>query len=59
MAETYTYLATSDKVRDASGNYYDDPVHIVKSSSYSRDPKNIEKVMTLTWSYLQRPGLAT
>jgi NAD(P)-dependent dehydrogenase (short-subunit alcohol dehydrogenase family) len=54
MAETYTYLATSDKVRTTTGKYYDDPAHIVNSSGYSRDPENIEKLMALTWSYLKK-----
>jgi NAD(P)-dependent dehydrogenase (short-subunit alcohol dehydrogenase family) len=53
MAETYTYLATSDEVRETSGKYFDDPTHIVSSSGYSRDPENIEKLMALTWSYLK------
>jgi NAD(P)-dependent dehydrogenase (short-subunit alcohol dehydrogenase family) len=56
MAETYTYLATSDEVRTTSGKYYDDPAHMVKSSGYSRDPQNIEKVMALTWSYFKAAG---
>jgi NAD(P)-dependent dehydrogenase (short-subunit alcohol dehydrogenase family) len=53
MAETYTYLATSDEVRTTSGKYYDDPTHIVNSSGYSRDPENIEKLMDLTLSYFE------
>ena len=53
MAETYTYLATSDEVRETTGKYFDDPTHIVKSSGYSRDPENIEELMALTWSYLR------
>lgn len=53
MAETYTYLATSDEVRETSGRYFDDPTHIVSSSGYSQDPENIEKVMALTRSYLK------
>jgi NAD(P)-dependent dehydrogenase (short-subunit alcohol dehydrogenase family) len=53
MAETYTYLAISDKVQETTGTYYDDPTHIVNSSGYSRDPENIDKVMALTWSYLK------
>ncbi len=56
MAETYTYLATSDAVRTTSGKYYDDPTHIVKSSGYSRDAENIEKVMALTRSYFKTAG---
>lgn len=52
MAETYTYLAVSDQVRETTGKYFDNPSHIVNSSKYSRDKENINKVMTLTWKYL-------
>ncbi|MGD2077965.1 MAG: SDR family NAD(P)-dependent oxidoreductase [Chloroflexota bacterium] len=55
MAQTYTFLATSGEVRETTGEYFDDPSHQVKSSAYSRDPENIEKVMTLTRSYLKVP----
>jgi len=53
MAQTYTYLATSPEVSDATGIYYDDPTHIVKSSGYSRDKENIAAVMALTQRYVQ------
>ena len=53
MAQTYTYLATSDEVRTTTGKYYDDPTHVVNSSGYSRDPESIEKLMALTWPYLK------
>jgi NAD(P)-dependent dehydrogenase (short-subunit alcohol dehydrogenase family) len=53
MAETYTYLATSDEIRTTTGKYFDDPTHVVSSSGYSRDPENIEKLMALTWVYLK------
>ena len=53
MAETYTYLAMSDKVSDTTGNYYDDPEHIVSASKYSYAPENIAQLMTLTMSYLK------
>jgi NAD(P)-dependent dehydrogenase (short-subunit alcohol dehydrogenase family) len=53
MAETYTYLATSDAVRTTTGTYYDDPTHVVSSSSYSRDPEHIVALMKLTHSYIK------
>ncbi|MCA9927395.1 MAG: SDR family NAD(P)-dependent oxidoreductase [Anaerolineales bacterium] len=52
MAQTYTYLAVSDAVRETTGHYFDDPTHIVSSSKYSTDKANIEQVMTLTTKYL-------
>lgn len=54
MAQTYTYLATSPQVSKTTGKYFDDPSHIVNSSSYSRDEGNIAAVMDLTMKYLQR-----
>lgn len=53
MAETYTYLATSPEVKQTTGAYFDDPQHIVSSSSYSRDPENIEQLMALTSSFIR------
>jgi NAD(P)-dependent dehydrogenase (short-subunit alcohol dehydrogenase family) len=53
MAETYTYLATSDEVSTTTGIYYDDPTHVVSSNSYSRDPKHIAELMALTHDYLK------
>lgn len=52
MAETYTYLATSDAVATVSGRYFDDPQSQVESSAYSRDPAHIAQLMELTHSYL-------
>ena len=54
MAETYTYLTTSPEVSQTTGAYFDDPQHIVSSSAYSRDPENIEQLMTLTRSFIQK-----
>ena len=54
MAETYTYIAVSDQVRETTGKYFDDPTHIVDSSKYSRDKENINLVMTLTRKDLQQ-----
>ena len=53
MAETYTYLATSPEVSQTTGAYFDDPTHIVDSSSYSRDDANIKQVIDLTMAYLK------
>lgn len=53
MAKTYTYLATSEEVEKVSGEYFDDPLHMVKPSKYSQDKGNIEKVMALTKDYLR------
>jgi NAD(P)-dependent dehydrogenase (short-subunit alcohol dehydrogenase family) len=53
MAETYTYLALSPEVSQTTGTYYDDPNHIVSSSSYSKEKKHIKQVIDLTLSYLQ------
>jgi NAD(P)-dependent dehydrogenase (short-subunit alcohol dehydrogenase family) len=53
MAETYTYLALSPEVSQTTGAYFDDPKHIVTSSGYSRDKKNIQQVMDLTLTYLK------
>ena len=56
MAQTYTYLATSDEVSETTGKYYDSPTSIVNSSGYSRDRENIEAVMALTRRYLPEPA---
>ena len=55
MAETYTYLATSSEVSQTTGTCYDEPKHIVTSSAYSRNPENIEQLMTLTRTLIQTP----
>jgi NAD(P)-dependent dehydrogenase (short-subunit alcohol dehydrogenase family) len=57
MARTYTYLAFSDEVSQTTGAYFDDPSHLVSSSGYSRDRENIDKVMDLTMSYLEKEEL--
>ena len=54
MAETYTYLATSPEIKQTTGAYFDDPQHSVSSSAYSRDPENIEQLMALTRSFIQK-----
>lgn len=54
MALTYTYLATSEEVKNTTGKYFDDPTSIVSSSNYSLDKQNIEDVIALTWHYIQK-----
>lgn len=53
MAETYTYLATSDEVKSISGKYFDENNKIVSSSAYSQQKENIEAVMKLSLGYLE------
>lgn len=53
MAETYTYLATSDDVKSVTGQYFDEKRNVVKSNKYTYQPENIEKVMALTMSYVK------
>ena len=55
MAETYTYLASSDEVANFSGLYFDENRKPVKSSAYSNDFKESERVMKLTQRYLPEP----
>lgn len=52
MAETYTYLALSPEVSQTTGRYFDDPTHIVASNGWSQNKENIQKVMDLTFTYL-------
>lgn len=52
MAKTYTYLATSDDVKEVSGKYFDEHHKIVKSSPYSNNSDNVRKVMEFTMQYL-------
>lgn len=52
MAQTYTYLATSDEVSKVTGKLFDDPKTIVTSSKYSLDKQHIDEVMELTHKYL-------
>lgn len=54
MAETYTYLATSDEMRSVTGKYFDEKRRIVKSNKYTYQTENIEKIMILTMSYLKQ-----
>ncbi len=54
MAETYTYLATSDEVSSVTGKYFDQKRKPVKSNKYTYQTENIEKVMNLTMNYLKQ-----
>lgn len=58
MAKTYTYLATSQDVKDISGAYLDEKSRPVSSSKYSREPENIAALMKLTMDYLDLPVAA-
>ena len=54
MAETYTYLATSDEVSNLSGKYFNENRKQVKSSRYTYQLDNIDQVMNLTMRYLKK-----
>lgn len=54
MAETYTYLATSDEVSNLSGKYFNENRKQVKSSRYTYQLENINQVMNLTMRYLKK-----
>jgi len=53
MAETYTYLATSNELDNVTGTYFDEKRQPVKPSSYAQQTENIEAVMNMTLGYLQ------
>ena len=57
MAETYTFLATSPKMSETSGKYFDDPDTTVDSNSYSKDRYNIKQLMDVTNSYINSESL--
>jgi uncharacterized protein (DUF952 family) len=52
MAKTYTFLATSDQVKNVSGQHFDEKNNTVKLSTYSTNKVNIDAVVKLTNSYL-------
>ncbi|MBN2739180.1 MAG: SDR family NAD(P)-dependent oxidoreductase [Spirochaetales bacterium] len=56
MAETYYYLATDRELKNISGKYYDENNKQVKSSSYSYDKKEIDKLMEVTGKYIRKIG---
>ncbi len=53
MAKTYTYLATSVDLNKTTGKYFDEKNQTVDSSSYSKNKKNIEDLMNLTFKYTE------
>jgi NAD(P)-dependent dehydrogenase (short-subunit alcohol dehydrogenase family) len=53
MAETYTYLAVSPELSTTTGKYFNEKRQMVKSSKYSLDPENINRVMDLAIQYLE------
>ncbi len=53
MARTYTYLATSDEVREVSGKYFDEKNKMVDSNKYSKDKGNIQALMEVTRKYFK------
>jgi NAD(P)-dependent dehydrogenase (short-subunit alcohol dehydrogenase family) len=59
MAKTYTYLALSPKVGQTSGKYFDDPSHVVDSSAYTHDWKNIEALMETTRRFIQQQPVSS
>lgn len=52
MAETYTYLATSEKVKGITGKYYNEKQSEVKSNQYTYNKVNIMALMELTAKYV-------
>lgn len=54
MARTYTYLATSDEVKNVTGKYFDENNKQVNSHKFTNDEENIKAVMELTHKYLEK-----
>ena len=52
MAKTYTYLAAAEDLNKTTGKYFSEKNVVVDSSSYSKNPENIEDVMDLTMKYI-------
>jgi NAD(P)-dependent dehydrogenase (short-subunit alcohol dehydrogenase family) len=53
MAETYTWLATSEDVSNVSGKQFNENQKEVRSIAYTHQPQNLKYVMALTSRYLQ------
>jgi NAD(P)-dependent dehydrogenase (short-subunit alcohol dehydrogenase family) len=51
MADTYSFLATSDEVSAVTGGYFDENKKQVQSAKYTRQPQQIAAVMDLTMRY--------
>ncbi|PCI23215.1 MAG: hypothetical protein COB67_12985 [SAR324 cluster bacterium] len=54
MGRTYAALAASEEVGEITGKYFDEHSSLVKSSKYSIDFNNIERVMDLTMGYIKQ-----
>lgn len=54
MAVTYTTLATLEKLRNITGQYFDEKMELVQPRKYAKNPQNIEAVMKLTIEYLKK-----
>lgn len=52
MAETYTYLATSEDTAHMTGKHLDENRQQVKDNGYTTSKDNIEAVMDTTMTYL-------
>ncbi|MEX1378268.1 MAG: SDR family NAD(P)-dependent oxidoreductase [Eubacteriales bacterium] len=53
MAKTYTYLATSEDVKNTTGKYFDEKNKQVKSNKYTYEKENIDAVMELSEKYIK------
>jgi len=53
MAETYTYLASSNDLTKKTGKYYDEKNQEVGFNKYQKNTTEIKKLMDLTWKYLR------
>ncbi len=53
MADTYTYLATSDEVSDVSGKYFDENRKQVNSRKYTHQSASIDQVMNMSLQQLK------
>lgn len=53
MAETYVFLATDQKFKSVTGEYFNEKDVEVKSSNYSYDKNEIEKLMNTTNRYIK------
>jgi NAD(P)-dependent dehydrogenase (short-subunit alcohol dehydrogenase family) len=56
MAETYTYLATNERLSKVTGKYFNENNSEVKSNTYTNDKNNITSVMKLTETYIPEIG---
>ena len=54
MATVYAFLATAVEMETVTGIYYNEKIKPVKPPRYAEQSQNIDNVMELTMSYLQR-----